>query len=303
MQEKIKSPKKWYHKGTQRIKLTDKDIIPEGFELGYGPRDNYPWNKGLKASQDERVKSNTDKAHAKRKLNNTYIAWNKGLTKEIDSRVKGLSGELNPMYGKHPNAWNKGLSKDNNASLNKMSESRKGQASWNKGLTHLDDPRIKCNPRSEETKQKISQSHSTISCKNKRFETMKKNNNLGIQQDTKAELDIMSKLLEKYDADDIIHPYYDKYRYPYLCDFYIKSADLFIEVHGNWTHGKEAFDPNNKKHLKILDQWKEKSKTSNYYKNAIYTWTILDVKKANLAKQNNLNFKVIYYKYNTENKL
>lgn len=36
------------------------------------------------------------------------------------------------------------------------------------------------------------------------------------------------------------------------------------------------------------------AKTSNYYKNAIYTWTDLDVRKVKIAKENNLNFVAIY---------
>ena len=95
----------------------------------------------------------------------------------------------------------------------------------------------------------------------------------------------------------IIKQYFDKEQYPFRCDFYIKSEDLFIEVHGNWTHGGRPFDPQDIECQKQLAEWEEKAKTSNYYKNAIYTWTDLDVRKVETAKQNNLNFEVIYYKY------
>ena len=100
--------------------------------------------------------------------------------------------------------------------------------------------------------------------------------------------------LENYDKDDIIRQYFDKDRYPYKCDFYIKSEDKFIEVHGNWTHGKHPFDENNKEDIKILELWKEKAKTSDFYKNAIYQWTDLDVRKKKTAENNNLNFEAIY---------
>ena len=67
------------------------------------------------------------------------------------------------------------------------------------------------------------------------------------------------------------------------------SLDLFIECQYSWTHGNHPYN-------EILDkdkllEWKEKAKKSNYYKNAINTWTIRDVKKRNIAKQNNLNYK------------
>lgn len=297
-----KIKKIWCHKGGIRIKILETDDIPDGFEIGWGPRGT-SWNKGLKASDDERVRKNVDKCHQTRKANDNYHAWNKGLTKESDSRVKGLQGRLNPMYGKHREAWNKGLNKYNNESIKKMSENKLGNVPWNKGLTHQIDSRIVCEPRSEETKLKIKLSHLNPVVNKQRFETMKANNNLGKQQDTKAEIDIYNKLCLRYDKEDIIHPYFDQERYPFVCDFYIKSADLFIEVNGTWTHGPEAFDLDNIEHQKLLDKWKEKSKNSKYYKNAIYTWTVLDVRKKEIAKKNNLNYKVIYYKYNKQNDL
>ena len=42
--------------------------------------------------------------------------------------------------------------------------------------------------------------------------------------------------------------------------------------------------------IEKLQQWQEKAKNSKYYKNAINTWTIYDVKKRNIAKKNNLNY-------------
>ena len=40
--------------------------------------------------------------------------------------------------------------------------------------------------------------------------------------------------------------------------------------------------------------WKEKAKTSKYFKNAISTWTIRDVKKYKCAKKNHLNYMCLY---------
>ena len=37
-----------------------------------------------------------------------------------------------------------------------------------------------------------------------------------------------------------------------------------------------------------------KSKNTQYHNNAINTWTIRDVKKRNIAKQNNLNYLEIF---------
>ena len=83
--------------------------------------------------------------------------------------------------------------------------------------------------------------------------------------------------------------------YPFNCDFYIKSLDLYIEINGSWTHGGHPFDENNYEDIIRLNEMK--SKNTQYYINAINTWTISDVKKRNIAKQNNLNYLEIFTKY------
>ena len=122
-----------------------------------------------------------------------------------------------------------------------------------------------------------------------------KNNNTLCVTDSKAEQKYLSYLKTIYQEDDIIRQYFDKNRYPYKCDFYIPSEDLFIEVHANWTHGGRPYKQNDPECQKQLELWKEKAKTSKYYQNAIYTWTVLDVKKVETANKNNLNFKTIEY--------
>lgn len=129
------------------------------------------------------------------------------------------------------------------------------------------------------------------------FNTKKKNGTLGTSNDEDI---IYQFLIYKFDFDDIIHHYKDK-RYPFECDFYIKSLDLFIELNFFWTHGKEPFDKNNKQHLEKLNDWKLKSEEINFkqnkkdaYKNAIYIWTIDDPLKLQTFKQNNLNYKIFY---------
>lgn len=78
--------------------------------------------------------------------------------------------------------------------------------------------------------------------------------------------------------------------YPFHCDFYIKSIDLYIEINGMWVHGGHPFDKNNPEDIKLLNKWKEKANTSTYYRRAIKIWTESDVNKREVAKKNNLNF-------------
>ena len=90
------------------------------------------------------------------------------------------------------------------------------------------------------------------------------------------------------------HNYNKDSRYPYHVDFYLPEYDLFIEIQGNWTHGFHPFNTLSKDDINILNIWKEKSKTSDYYKTAINVWTNTDVIKRNTAKNNNLNYLEIF---------
>lgn len=119
------------------------------------------------------------------------------------------------------------------------------------------------------------------------IETKRKNNTFN---KSKPEQRILLKLKTLY--KDVIYNYKDITRYPFLCDFYIPSLDLFIELNFHWTHGKEPFDKNNEKHLEIINLWKNKIKP--FYKHAIYVWTDLDVRKLQTFKKNNLNYRIFY---------
>ena len=109
-----------------------------------------------------------------------------------------------------------------------------------------------------------------------------------------------NSLLTKFSKEDIIRQYKCDL-YPYQCDFYIKSLDLYIEYNGYWTHGKEPYDNSNLEHIKQIEFWNKKANEVNFkgekkdqYKSAIYTWTILDVKKLKCFKKNKLNYKIFW---------
>lgn len=125
---------------------------------------------------------------------------------------------------------------------------------------------------------------------NKANATKRKNNTFNT---SKQEEHYYSTLCKRYSVSDVLRNYIDP-RYPYKCDFYIKSEDLFIELNAHWTHGGKPYDPKDKECQEQLGKWKEKAKTSKFYENAIKTWTERDVKKLQIAKENNLNYKVIY---------
>lgn len=126
---------------------------------------------------------------------------------------------------------------------------------------------------------------------NKVINTKRKNKSFKKSQ---IEDDYYDYLCDKYSSNDVVRQYKDD-RYPFMCDFYIISIDTFIELNLHWTHGGMLFSEKDDVCKLQLSEWEEKAKTSKYYKNAIETWTIRDVEKHKVAKNNNLNY-IIYYK-------
>jgi len=118
----------------------------------------------------------------------------------------------------------------------------------------------------------------------KEYFTKKKNGTFNI---SKSELEVKELLLQKYPD---LECQYKSELYPYNCDFYIPSLDLYIEFQGLWTHGREPYDFSNKKHQEIIQKWKEKSKTSKFYESAINVWSISDPLKRKIVKDNKLNY-------------
>lgn len=118
--------------------------------------------------------------------------------------------------------------------------------------------------------------------KNKQYNTKKKNNSF---KTSKIEKELEIKLKEMFPD---LETQYKSELYPFNCDFYIPSLDLYVEYNGTWTHGGHFFNENNKDDLKTLELWKNKN--TKYYRNAIETWTVRDLNKLNTAIENNLNY-------------
>lgn len=104
----------------------------------------------------------------------------------------------------------------------------------------------------------------------------------------------MASMLKSYYGDKSFYEQYFDSRYPFMCDFYIKDYDIFIELNIHWTHGGMPFDSDDENCNKKLKKWTDKAVDSNFYKNAINVWTVRDVEKNSVAKQNRLNYIAIY---------
>ena len=120
--------------------------------------------------------------------------------------------------------------------------------------------------------------------KNKQHETKKKNNSFNTSKiENKLELSLREMFPD-------LETQYKSELYPFNCDFYIPSLDLYIEYNGSWTHGGCFYDENNEDNRNTLEKWKQASEHSKFYQNAIETWTVRDLNKLNMALENNLNY-------------
>lgn len=96
-----------------------------------------------------------------------------------------------------------------------------------------------------------------------------------------------SVLCNVFGTDDVKRQY-KSVLYPYMCDFYIKSRDLYVELNASWIHGFHWFSSDDTNDMIVLQSWK--SKHTPFYDNAVQVWTERDVIKRNTAKSNKLNY-------------
>lgn len=290
-----KKGRKWYNNG--KIEGCYENC-PEGFIPGRLPiseetRIKHSINNGMKnISEEKMIQRNNKISETKQnKSEEEKIIYSKHL-----SEAKKGKPRTTPVWNKGKKgvqvAWNKGIQsswevkeKISNTKINKseeekkiiadkMSISLKGKIPWNKDKI--------LGPWTEEDKKIILE---------KQYQTKKKNNSFNISNPENL---FKEYLINKYGEENVISQYRDENRYPFNCDFYIKSEDLFIELNLTWTHGNHPFNKNDEEDILLLEYWKQKAENSDYYKNAIYTWTVLDVKKQKIAKENKLNYLCIY---------
>ena len=180
-----------------------------------------------------------------------------------------------------------------------LSVAHKGQIPWNKGLVGFKQSNETKQKRSKaltghkhsaETKEKMSIIAATKEHQDKINRTKKLNHSFN---SSRPEEDFYKVLLTIFNVNDIKRQYSDK-RYPFNCDFYICSLDIFIELNFSWTHGGHKYSKRSKKDQLKVAEWREKAKKSKYYAKAIETWLCRDWEKFYIAKMNNLNYLVAY---------
>ena len=162
----------------------------------------------------------------------------------------------------------------------KSHQFKKGNVPWNKGKKGLQ--------------------HWVDGQAERRWSTMLANGTVGNRK-TNIESVIEQDLINRY-GEEHIHYQYSDNRYPFKCDFYVDTEDLFIEVNNWWHHGPHPYDENDVADQELLNCLIEKSiqnPEQRQWKEAIKTWTVRDVEKMQVAKKNHLNY-ITIYSYNNE---
>ena len=231
-------------------------------------------------SVKEKIKKNN---LAKYGVENTFNL-EKSITKSINTRKENKEEWLNKI--KDTNIKKYGV--DNVAKANEVKDRIKetnikkyGASSWTK---------------TDKGKERLSKIVSSKEVQSKINNTKKKNNSFNISGFEEECYDI---LINKY--SDTVRQYRSE-KYPFNCDFYIPSLDMYIECQGSHYHHGHPFDKHNKEdiieleNLKRLEEEKLKTHKSTQYTQIIYTWTDLDVRKRNIAKANKLNYIEIWDK-------
>lgn len=109
------------------------------------------------------------------------------------------------------------------------------------------------------------------------------------------ELIVFYELIKRFGKADVYYQYglhpYDA-RYPFVCDFYIKSLDLFIELNAHYSHGNHWYDENC--HDDYLRKCHLEQSNSHKSKLAVHTWCEIDVNKRSVAKSSNINYLIFW---------
>lgn len=145
--------------------------------------------------------------------------------------------------------------------------------------------------KTNESKQHMSIIVSSKEFQEKRNNTLKQNNTWKSSKDEKYIFNELIKIFVN------VKQQYSSDVYPFNCDFYIPTLNLYIEYNGSDLHNFKPFTNSEKDKIELNNLIKKsnelKEKNNNKktrYDNRIYTWTDLDVRKRNIAKENNINW-------------
>lgn len=108
--------------------------------------------------------------------------------------------------------------------------------------------------------------------------------------------DILYNILsELFGTADVVRDYTCD-RYPAGCPFYVRSMDLFIEVHSGFDHGGHWFDQGSSRDCAVFADAHVKSleNPAGRHSDLIRTWCGADIQKRAKARENDLNYVVFW---------
>lgn len=109
---------------------------------------------------------------------------------------------------------------------------------------------------------------------------------------SKPEDELYDLLRTQFGVDDVCRQYHSDL-YPFACDFYIPSRNLYIELNAMWSHGGHWYGTYESDE-QVLQKYQIRAQENQYYQNAIVVWTDKDVEKRQTAAKNYLNYIVFW---------
>lgn len=213
-------------------------------------------------------------------------------------RLKGIKASLTPEYRKKISERQLGRKQPESQKQKMREHWANGKWGFFRSEEYWKDKRKIWSERTkqqfanmtEEEKEKrrmmLSKTFKMEKYQKKRAETMRKNRSWSRSNPEDWFYNRISRIFPT-----TIRQYWSK-EYPFKCDFYIPDVELYIELNLHWTHGHKPF-LGSEEDKRQVDFWE--SKGSDYYENAIYVWTDLDVRKRKMAKDNNLRWVEFFF--------
>lgn len=145
----------------------------------------------------------------------------------------------------------------------------------------------------DEARREISKRMSSTRVQRQSLATKKRNATLATSFSEDALYELLVEYADKHGMT-VVRQHRDEKRYPFAVDFYIPERDLFIELNGSWSHGGHWYEVDREMDQKTVHTWCKKGEKSQYYLNALGTWTERDVRKREAARDAQLNYVTLW---------
>lgn len=250
------------HKGHTNTKVKTENLqqyLDQGWEIGNWNQDelNKRSGVGVRACYD-RMRSD-----------GTWEEFNKNRSIKVTNTLKQF--------------W-KGV--DDNYRSNRESKKKQSVENWSDEFKEYVHNKMSASAKADRARTTPEEYH-----RRSLLATQTRKNN-GTFATSSFEQECYNLLVNCFGEEDVVTEYATDSRYPYKCDFYIKSKDLFIELNIHPSHWEHPFDNTNPEDIELLEELR--TKNDAWSKMIIDVWSKRDVAKAKSAKEYNLKYIAIY---------